>query len=108
LLRARRFRVTAPAGAAAHPRRQIYPLSPLSLPRTTPRSIPRGGALSAVRLFVERARQQRPDFELTRNAARCEICRQLDAFRSPSSWPPHDAGPPVGEIALRSTDRSAC
>jgi class 3 adenylate cyclase len=48
----------------------------------------------AVRLFVDRATQVRPDFQLTLANAPgiAQICRELDVSRWPSSWPPRGCG----------------
>ena len=63
---------------------QLLPLSPLSVPNGRPA---RGSAeelsrYEAVRLFVERAREARPSFELTDEnaAAVAEICKRLDGL----------------------------
>jgi predicted ATPase/class 3 adenylate cyclase len=63
---------------------QLLPLAPLSLPNGdgSRRSAEELSQYEAVRLFVERARQARPDFELTdQNAsAIAEICKRLDGL----------------------------
>ena len=65
---------------------QLVPLTPLSLPngnggvsRRSPEEI---SGYEAVRLFVERAREARPAFELTEEnaAAVAEICKRLDGL----------------------------
>ena len=46
---------------------------------------------AAVNLFVDRARSvaSLPPFNAEETAAVVEICRRLDGYRWPSSWPPH-------------------
>ena len=59
-----------------------FVLSPLALPEEQAGSAGSVGAAPAVELFVERAREIRPDFELTEeNAATvAQICRRLDGL----------------------------
>jgi non-specific serine/threonine protein kinase len=63
------------------PGERVHPLGPLQLPdpKADPRTIARA---DAVRLFVERAQQQRPRFELQETQARAvaEICVRLDGI----------------------------
>ena len=60
---------------------QTFPLQPLGLPESSAdeRAI---GRSEAVRLFVERAQRQLPDFELTaaRSAAVAQLCTHLDGI----------------------------
>lgn len=61
----------------------VFPVPPLSVPETTAvRSLEETRAHDAVRLFVERARASRPEFELTEenHAAVGEICARLDGL----------------------------
>ncbi|HEX2267514.1 MAG TPA: NB-ARC domain-containing protein, partial [Actinomycetota bacterium] len=63
---------------------RLLPLSPLSLPNGSVgrRSAEEVSRSEAVRLFVDRARQVRPNFELTDEnaAAVAEICKRLDGL----------------------------
>ena len=62
---------------------QVWPVPPLALPEANAQSTPeRLQQSEAVRLFVDRARSSRPDFELTeRNASPiAEVCRRLDGL----------------------------
>ena len=62
---------------------QVYPVPPLATPPDEPlRSAEEVSEVESVRLFVERARSVRPDFELGRGnaAAVAEICRRLDGL----------------------------
>ncbi len=62
---------------------QVYPVAPLTLPDgAAPLGAAYASRSAAVRLFVERARQARPDFQLTDvNAeAVAEICARLDGL----------------------------
>ncbi len=65
------------------PEEQIYPVPALKLPDPT-RTLQIGplGRIEAVRLFVERARDARPDFEFSEaNAdAIAELCRRMDGL----------------------------
>ncbi len=60
---------------------QTYPLQPLSLPDPSANAEAIGRS-EAVQLFVERARRQQPDFELTpaRAPAIAELCIHLDGI----------------------------
>ena len=86
---------------------QTYPLRPLSLPD------PAAGAAGivrseAVRLFVERARLQRPDFALTDRQAPAvtRICTRLDGIPLALELAAARIGTlPVGKIAERLDDR---
>lgn len=60
-----------------------FPVSPLELPAAESLSLPEQLAgIEAIRLFVERARAVRPNFDLTRENARdvVTICRKLDGL----------------------------
>src|SRR5262249_14155644 len=62
---------------------RIYPVPPLELPDPTrPRTLARLRRTEAIRLFYERAREIRPDFELAgENAdAVADICVRLDGL----------------------------
>ncbi len=64
---------------------RLYPVAPLSLPPTGNGSIPAIETVlesEAVRLFVERAVELRPDFEITADNTNAivEICRRLDGM----------------------------
>jgi predicted ATPase/class 3 adenylate cyclase len=62
---------------------QVYPVAPLAVPESSDQVDPLElDAVPSVRLFVDRARHVRPDFELTaENAvAVAEICRRLDGL----------------------------
>jgi predicted ATPase/DNA-binding SARP family transcriptional activator len=61
---------------------QIYRVPSLSLPGGEGRDIARAADSEAVRLFVDRARQQRPDFALDSNNcdAVARLCRRLDGI----------------------------
>ena len=87
----------------------IYSLLPLALPDSTTRLDPGLATLSpAVELFVDRARQQQPGFELNeRNvAAVVEICRRLDGIPLALELAAARVGAlTVEEIAKRLDDR---
>ncbi|MGY2002638.1 ATP-binding protein [Blastococcus sp. SYSU DS1024] len=59
---------------------QAYPVPPLPVPETS--DLPDVAENPAVRLFLERARAVRPDFELTADGAHAvvEICRRLEGL----------------------------
>jgi predicted ATPase/transcriptional regulator with XRE-family HTH domain len=62
---------------------QEFPVPPLALPATTATpGVDTVAASEAVRLFVERAREARPDFALTADnaSAVASICRRLDGL----------------------------
>ncbi len=86
---------------------QAYPLRPLSLP--DPAAGGEGIARSeAIRLFVERARLQRPDFALTDRQAPAvvRICMRLDGIPLALELAAARIGTlPVGKIAERLDDR---
>ncbi len=86
---------------------QTYPLRPLSLP--DPAAGTEGIARSeAIRLFVERARLQRPDFALTDRQAPAvvRICTRLDGIPLALELAAARIGTlPVGKIAERLDDR---
>ena len=85
------------APSSASPASTSIPVPPLGLPdRSAARSAPTSSPeFEAVRLFVERARAVRPDFELTgENAAgdRRDRAPGSTACRWRSSWPPPASG----------------
>jgi predicted ATPase/transcriptional regulator with XRE-family HTH domain len=62
---------------------QEFPVPPLALPATTAKpGVDTVAASEAVRLFVDRAREARPDFALTADnaSAVASICRRLDGL----------------------------
>jgi predicted ATPase len=80
-----RLTVLATSRQALHVRaEQVYPVPPLGLPPAGrgSASARQVGEYEAVRLFLDRARVVRPDFELTDDNAPAvaEICRRLDGL----------------------------
>jgi predicted ATPase/DNA-binding SARP family transcriptional activator len=70
----------APLGV---PEERVYPVSALELPDRSQRpSLAELGETEAIRLFVDRARAARPDFELTETNAESlsELCVRLDGL----------------------------
>ena len=70
----------APLGV---PEERVYPVPALELPDRSQRpSLAELGGIEAVRLFVDRARAARPDFELTETNAESvsELCVRLDGL----------------------------
>ena len=70
----------APLGV---PEERVYPVPALELPdRSQPPSLAELGKTEAIRLFVDRARSARPDFELTETNAESvsELCIRLDGL----------------------------
>ncbi len=70
----------APLGV---PEERVYPVPALELPdRSQRRSVPELGEIEAIRLFVDRARTARPDFELSETNAESviELCVRLDGL----------------------------
>ena len=65
------------------PEERVYPVSALELPDRSQRpSLAELGEIEAIRLFVDRARAARPDFELTETNAESviELCVRLDGL----------------------------
>ena len=70
----------APLGV---PEERVYPVPALELPDRSQRpSLPELGETEAIRLFVDRARAARPDFELSETNAESviELCTRLDGL----------------------------
>ena len=70
----------APLGV---PEERVYPVSALALPDRSQRpSLAELGGIEAIRLFVDRARAARPDFELSETNAGSviELCTRLDGL----------------------------
>ena len=108
----------APLGV---PEERVYPVPALELPDRSQRpSLAELGEIEAIRLFVDRARAARPDFELTETNAESviELCVRLDGLplalelaaarcnllspRRPARASRLEARPSAGDTGLRS------